>query len=302
MPASTQSTRKNVVLLVVLLAAQLLLMSLDSRQNRGVATVESVAMRVSSPFVAAARWVAGLAGDAGSETRSLFDAHRENERLEAELRRLKRDLQRTREAAAENERLRDLLEMRRQLEPRSVAASVVTSRVTGESRVIVIDRGASDGVRLDAAVVAWGGAVGRVVSVSGGYAKVQLLVDPSSGVAGVLQRGRAQGQVQGTGGPFLNMLFVPRFSDVIHGDRVVTSGLEGIFPRGYGIGRVVGIQESPAEGTQQIRLEPEVPFDRLEEVLVLLDRPADPDARSAAPADADPAADPATTPAPEAVP
>jgi rod shape-determining protein MreC len=68
------------------------------------------------------------------------------------------------------------------------------------------------------------------------------------------------------------MLYVPRFSDVLHGDRVVTSGMDGIFPRGFGIGRVSAVHEVP-DGSQRIQVEPEVDLRSLEEVLVLLSPP-----------------------------
>ena len=69
----------------------------------------------------------------------------------------------------------------------------------------------------------------------------------------------------------LDLLYVPRYADVIHGDRVVTSGLDGIFPRGFGIGRVSSIR-ADADGAQTIRLEPELDYRSLDEVLILLGR------------------------------
>jgi len=114
-----------------------------------------------------------------------------------------------------------------------------------------------------------------VVAVSSrgaGHSKVRLLTDPSSGVAGVLQRSRAQGIVFGTADLGLELRFVPRFSDVVHGDRVVTSGLAGIFPRGFGVGRVTSIRQA-ADGTQTIELAPELNYGSLEEVLIVLEMP-----------------------------
>ena len=71
----------------------------------------------------------------------------------------------------------------------------------------------------------------------------------------------------------LDMLYVPKYSDVMHGDRVVTSGLDGIFPRGFGIGRVSSITEA-ADGSQTIHLEPELDFRVREEVMIVLEAPA----------------------------
>ena len=134
--------------------------------------------------------------------------------------------------------------------------------------MLIIDRGSADGVRPEQPVVAWGGAVGRVVMADRGRAKVWLLTDRNLGFGGVVQRSRVRGLVYGTGEDRLEMRFVPKFSDVLHGDRVVTSGIDGVFPRGFGVGRVSAITEAP-DGTQTIHLEPELDFRSLEEVLVV---------------------------------
>jgi rod shape-determining protein MreC len=268
MPAPN-ATRRNAVLLVVMLAAQLLLMSRGGGRSRAAGWLESWILRVSSPAVRVAHAGAGNARGALTWTGDLFAALSRNVVLESELERLSADLVRYREAELENLRLRRLLGMREELAPGSVAASVVTAGLDGQTRMIVVDRGTDDGVEQDMPVVAWGGAVGRVVGVNGSHAKVRLLTDASSGVAGVVQRSRAQGMVLGRADSVLDMLYVPRFSDVMHGDRVVTSGLDGIFPRGFGIGRISAIS-ADADGLQTIHLEPELDYSTLEEVLILI--------------------------------
>ena len=172
----------------------------------------------------------------------------------------------------ENVRLRRLLGMSENLAPGAVGASVVHAVVTDQMKMIVIDRGESHGVRTDLPVVTWGGAVGRVVAVNENHSKVRLLSDPSSGVGGVVQRSRANGLVVGRKGRqvTLRMGYVPRFADLVLGDRVVTSGLDGVFPRGFGIGEVVAVREKP-DGTRSVELRAEVDYRSLEEVLVLLE-------------------------------
>jgi len=264
--------RQNMVILVVLLAGQLFLMSGGGRGAQGAATLERWLMKLTSPVVAVAELGGAAVGGTAETLRAMLTARARNQVLQANVRRLSAELRSQREAERENHRLRLLLGMKETLVPRSIAASVVTSNVTGQSRMIVVDRGSRDGVQADQAVVTWGGAVGRVVATAGGHAKVRLLSDPSSGVAGVLQRSRAQGIVFGTADLDLELRYVPRFSDVAHGDRVVTSGLAGIFPRGFGVGRVTSIRQA-ADGTQTIELEPELNYAALEEVLVVFETP-----------------------------
>jgi rod shape-determining protein MreC len=239
-------TRTNLLLLAVLLFGQLLLMSGSARDDTGVTALEYGLARVSRPVSGATRALfGGLAGFMGF-WRELGSAREENVRLKGELGRVRADLA-----------------------PRSVAASVVTTQLTAQTRMCVLDGGTEAGIRADQAVVGWGGAVGRVVAADRGFAKVRLLTDPNSGVAGIVQRSRAAGMVLGRGDGSLEMLYVPKYADVVIGDRVVTSGLDGVFPRGFGVGRVTLVSDV-AGATKAIRLEPEVDFRSLEEVLVLL--------------------------------
>ncbi len=113
--------------------------------------------------------------------------------------------------------------------------------------------------------------MGRVVRADAHSAKVRLLTDPSSGIAGVVPRTGWEGIVVGRGGPVLEMQYLPAYAEVLPGDRVVTSGLDGVFPKGFGIGRVLHVEEGRS-ASPRILLEPEADFGRLEEVLVLTER------------------------------
>ena len=262
--------RTNLVLLAALLFGQLLLMSGSARSDAGTSMLENALARVSRPVAGATRALSGGVAGFFGFWRDVRTARDENIRLKAELGRTRVDLERFREQSLENQRLRRLLGMREDLAPRSVAASVVTTQLTSQARMAVLDRGTESGIRADLSVVAWGGAVGRVITADSRFAKVRLLTDPNSGVAGLVQRSRAAGMVLGRGDGSLEMVYVPKYADVVVGDRVVTSGLDGVFPRGFGVGRVTLVADL-AGATKSIRLEPEVDFRSLEEVLALLE-------------------------------
>ena len=263
-------TRSNALLLVLLLFGQLLMMAGSIKRSAGTTLLETAVGRVSEPVVGVARDAGGVASGSLSYFGELKNARADNGRLKAEVDRLRTELDRYREQSEQNRRLRRLLGMREDLAPRSVGAEVVTSNLSGQACMIVIDRGADAGVHPDLPVVAWGGAVGRVVWADKRFAKVRLLTDPNSGAAGIVQRSRAEGMVLGHGDGPLEMSYVPKFADVALGDRIITSGLDGVFPRGFGIGRVT-VVEDPSGVSKVIRLEPEVDFAALEEVLVLLE-------------------------------
>jgi len=250
--------------------AQLLLMAASVRGSVVAGGISGAVGHATRPAVVAERSLSGTIlavvhffGDLNAEEVA-------NAALKREVTRLSGDVERGRERAEENDRLRRLLGMKEDLVPKSIGASVVTAQLGGQSRVIVVDRGSTAGVRADMAVVAWGGAVGRVVSVDRDFARVRLLSDPNSGASGVVARSRAEGMVVGRGGDALEMIYVPKYADVVTGDRVVTSGLDGVFPRGFGIGRVTVVGE-PIGASKAIRLEPDVEDRALEEVLILLE-------------------------------
>ena len=268
--AAASSTRRNAILLVALLFAQLLLMSSSVRGGTGATLLESWTVGLTSPVVALASWVGGTVRGAWTGAGDLISAHGRNRDLEREVRELRAEVRQRREATLENARLRRLLGMRADLVPDSIGASIVTSNVTGGSDLIIVDRGTRHGVRPDLPVVVWGSVVGKVVAAYARRSKVRLVTDIDSEVAGVIQRSRAQGLTFGTGDEMLELRFVPRFSDVVLGDRVISSGLDGIFPRGFGIGRVTAVREDPG-GTQTIEVEPDVNYRALEEVVILLE-------------------------------
>ena len=110
---------------------------------------------------------------------------------------------------------------------------------------------------------------GRIFEASGGASKVQTILDPNVGVAGLIQRTRVQGMIVGDGDRGCRMEYVSELANVEVGDVVVTSGLDQIYPKGYTLGVIAAIGEG--EGlTKIIEIRPEVDFRRLEEVLVLL--------------------------------
>jgi rod shape-determining protein MreC len=268
--AAVQSTRKNGMLLIGLLFVQLVLMSASIKGLEGPSLLEGWLVKATSPVVWVAEWIGGGVRGMWRGSHALIQAHGRNAELESEINRLRSELRGHREASKENGRLRGLLSMREDLESDGIVASIVTANVTGSTRVLVIDQGVKEGLSVDLPVVSAGGAVGRIVAVFDHYSKVLLLTDSDSGVGAVVQRSRAQGVVLGKGSELFELQYVPRFSDVVEGDRVVTSALDGVFPRGFEIGTVVTIEEN-ADGTKRIVVQPKLDYGSLEEVLVLME-------------------------------
>ncbi len=126
----------------------------------------------------------------------------------------------------------------------------------------------SEGLHVDQPIVSGQGLVGRIVVVSKGYAKAQLITDRLASVGSMIERTRRQGIVRGASNGALELDFVPSEEDVRVGDRVVTAGIDGIFPRGLPVGTVTNV--SLGSGLfHQIELVPAVEFGRLDHVYIL---------------------------------
>lgn len=204
---------------------------------------------------------------------ALRQVRNENEALKGELRTLQVRLQEEHALAQRTDNLRQLLELRERANLDTTASEVIAGAASPEFRTVTIDKGTSDGLKADMAVISPAGVVGRVILPSGRASKVQLLIDRNAAAGALIERTRVQGVVEGFGDGSLRMEYVPATSDVTPGDLVVTSGIDGIYPKGFVIGTIEQVDRGGG-GYHQITVRPAVDFTRLEEVLIVRTPPA----------------------------
>ena len=200
---------------------------------------------------------------------SLRSVERENAELKQQLESVQVELQEQRALADRARGLQQLLDLRDRSKLKTMAAEIIASSASPDFQTLTLDKGRNYGLRTDMAVIANDGVVGRIVVPSGRAAKVQLLIDRNAAAGALVERSRAQGVAKGTGDGRLLLEFVSEAADVAVGDLVVTSGIEGIFPKGFTIGRV-DVVEKTGPAYKRITVKPAVDFSRLEEVLVVL--------------------------------
>ncbi len=193
----------------------------------------------------------------------------ENDRLRRRIQQLEIERNESLETQATNRRLQQLLDFRSHLPPRSITASIIANTASTWFQSCLLDKGSDEGIRKGMAVVTPLGAVGQVVAVTPHTAKVLLLIDPNSGVDVLVQRTRARGIVSGSleGGPV--MKYVKRSEDIQVGDRLITSGLDGIFPKAVLVGTVIKVRKENLGLFQYIEVMPAVTSTRAEEVMVV---------------------------------
>lgn len=271
MPVTSQARKFIIPILIFLLALSLISANLHSREN--MSFFESLVVGITSPMQKALR---GIIGGIGSVWRGYFylvGLQQENETLMRELQQLKLQMNRYREADLANQRLRALLNFKKSIATPLMPAQLVAFDPSGWFQTIVIDKGRNDGVVQDMAVVSAEGLVGRVIGVSGHHAKVLLILDGNSAVDAFVQRSRARGVLVGLGRERCLLKYVQRNEDVQVGDRVISSALGGVFPKGLLLGTVEKVVRGSSGLFQRVEVEPAVNFSRLEEVMVVKEPP-----------------------------
>ena len=255
-------------LLLAAVVGHVLLISAQVNARSGVPILEAVVFGAFSEFQRAASAAARGTHSAWDGYVALRRVRAENEELKRQLADARVKLQGQQALAGRSQSLERLLNLRDRLDVQTTGVEVIGMSAIPGFRAITIDKGTSAGLAADMAVVAPDGAVGRVVMPTPRASKVQLLIDRNAAAGALIERSRAQGLVVGTGDRVLRMDFVSEVSDVVVGDVVVTSGIDGIFPKGFVIGRVSAVARGRA--FREIVVQPAVDFSNLEEVLVVL--------------------------------
>lgn len=193
----------------------------------------------------------------------------ENRQLRRDIELLKGQNNQLRDSVAATQRYETLLNFKQQSSSRTVAAQVIGRDATNWYRGVILNKGENDGVRVEMGVVTPAGVVGRIVKTNSTSSVVLLVTDPNNAIAGLVQRTRDEGIVEGTSHGRARLKYIPLLSRVQPGDRVVTSGLTGAFPRGLAIGGLTQVEKSEGDLFQSAEIEPEVDLSKLDEVLVI---------------------------------
>jgi len=256
----------------VLLLLATMLVSANAGGGRRTDPLSRIVLEAIYPFQLAVTGTTAEVARVWSGYMNLVGAREEADGLKDRVRTLEGELTRFAEVQESNRRLRRLLKFRRTLGTPVVAARVISWDAAGD-HTITLDKGERDGVVKGAAVIVPEGVVGRVFRTSAHAARVLLVSDRNSGVDAIVQRSRVRGIVQGREND-CEFKYVKRGADVEIGDKVVTSGLDNVFPKGVLIGDVVQVARREQGLFQSIGIEPRVSFERLEEVLVTTGGPS----------------------------
>ena len=270
---------KNAPIIIVILAviALIVLMVYTEAGKEKASMIENAMGQALLPLqkglYSVSQYVYNFFSDIG-ERRNMI---RNYEDLQTRLADLEMQLIRLEELEKQNERLKKLASFVDENKDMVVTGATVIAKNPGNwFNNITIDKGSKHGVAVNMAVVTDQGLVGRVIEVADGWAKVRTIVDGKSAVSGIVQRNRDNGLLKGNNSlgsedGLCRMIYLPEDSNVTAGDKVLTSGLGEIFPKGIYIGEIIEVTKDTRELYMTAIVKPGVDFQRLEEVLVVTD-------------------------------
>jgi rod shape-determining protein MreC len=265
---------KKVWIWASLILILIFLISSNHQKNEDWNPIEKFVVEITAPFQTFYSSCVSRTKNLWLKYFDLINTHKQNLRLKTELNSLKADNYRYRELLASYQRLQKVLSFAETSENPVTAAKVIGRDPSGLFKSLIINKGKSSGLSVNMPVVNADGVVGRLISVSDNFSKVLLLIDQNSAVDCIIERSRDKGIVKGLSSKEISwgsyMDYALKTSDIIVGDLVATSGLDGIFPKGIPVGEVTDIKDNPDAIFMEINIKPSVDFTKLEEVLVIL--------------------------------
>ncbi len=258
--------RRTGWVLIVVLAAQLVYLAIQGAKA-GETRLESLGLRLLGPMARAVTGAPRSLSEFREGLKLRGTLQEENERLRREVETLRLRLMRLSDIEGEMLRLGAAVRYPTPPAGRIRAVDIVYVDHASWLRTLILYLGDVP-ARRNQPVLSPDGLVGRIIAVSGSYAKVQLVTDGAASVGGMVLRTRRQGVVRGGRRGGLELEFVPLQADVRPGDRVLTAGIDGIYPRGIPIGTVIKV-EPGGQLFHRIELAPAVDFGSLDQVYLL---------------------------------
>lgn len=262
--------RRNRILLTStgLLLLALLLLTSGARSGRRE-PIGGVVLEVMRPLQLALTAAVDAADGIWRNYIALVGVSRENELLRRRIRELEQQAVHAVEVQQAQKRLEELLRFRSTFTGDTIAAQIIGRDPLPFSRTVVINKGSADGIGKNAAVLSQYGVVGQTIATSSHASRVLLITDHNSGIDAIVQRSRAHGVVKGALDGGCVMKYLDREAEVEAGDQIVTSGLDGIFPKGILIGKVTQVTAGARGLLKEVELTPSAPLDEIEEVLIV---------------------------------
>lgn len=256
---------------IVLIAVNIIVLSVNSKDRTPSTPIGRITISIIAPLQELVAVGIHKVEDIWRHYFYLVSVAQQNERLINELNVAVEKNNRLKEIELSHSRIRGMLDFKTTLKRQVVAAEVVGKDPSPWFKTIVINRGSLKGIAKGMPVLTPEGIAGLVTDVSKNFSKVLLIIDQNCSVAALGQNTRARGIIKGEPSGKLRFEYVLRRYDIQRGDIVISSGLDGVFPKGIRIGYVHAVKKPNSGIFQEVSVTPYVDFERLEEVLVVLE-------------------------------
>jgi len=260
----------TIIWILILIVITIVILSINGRNQHTPKIVGGVTMTLVAPIQKIVTESIKICRNIWRNYFHLVNVAHENEVLKDKLSKVMELNDRLKEIELSNKRLRNLLHFQKSSSHHHVIAAEVIGRDPSHwSKTMIIDKGSQDGVKKGFPVVVHSGIVGQVVFITKYYSKVLLLIDHNSAVDAIVRRTRSHGVIKGNSEDEFRFLYVLRKENVKTGDIVISSGLDGVFPKGLRVGTVSEILKTNSGMFQIISVSPFVDYEKIEEVLVI---------------------------------
>ena len=260
---------RNITVLLLVIMAQLVLLAVSAKNDQDVRFIRLWTVTAVTPV---ARIIEGFRGGSTGFLHNyilLHDTHQENQRLHAELDRLKMENVFLKNELNTADRAKALQVFQAHTPSKTVAATIIATGAGSNSKVVFVDRGTASGVQRGMAVVTPDGIVGKVIAAYPTASQVLLITDPDFAAGVVFEKSQVHGTLKGQGTPQCKVDYVPFEEKVEPGEWVYTSGDDRIFPRGFRVGIVKAVR--PGQPFKEILVDPSGTQRGLDDVLILIE-------------------------------
>lgn len=263
--------KKHQSLLVIssLLVLTLFLLLSNLRKKTSLSHFERAAVAIVAPFQDIVGWSAAKVSLIWDDYMFLVNVKKKNRLLQQNVERLAFENALLTEQFKHYERLDSMLSFPKLFMIPFEVARVIGRDTTGKVMLLTLNKGSSDGLAENMPVITHRGLVGRVVRVSSAASKVLMITDVRSAVDCIVQETRDSLLVSGANSLTLDVLYLSIESKVKEGDRIISSGLGGVFPKGLLVGVLTDVKTSGDSLFLTARLAPSADLNKVEEVLVL---------------------------------